>query len=206
MDKLLKAISVGDIRLACYYIGIEGVEGEQLVLPASPQTCHPLCVCERCLKNTPDEREVCIEENFEYVTLPLMINACNSEGVTALHAAAIYGRPELVPLLICAGASINIRTSKGATPLHFACQNKRISTASALLDVPFCDVNVQDSRGNMPIHYACLSGSAPLVQLLLKHKPNLNLRNIEGRTPLEEAEDKMALRMVQLLRGKLLSN
>ncbi|KAF4532405.1 hypothetical protein B566_EDAN003857 [Ephemera danica] len=206
MGKLLKAIAVGDIRLACYYIGIEGSEILAPAMPRPKQTCHPLCMCEECL-HQPEDRD----SNFEYLALPndepLMANSCNAEGITALHAAAMYGRPDLVPLLICAGASINVRTtSRAATPLHLACQNKRTTTVSALLDVPGCDINAQDSRSNTPIHYACLSGSAPLVQLLLNFAPNLNLRNIEGRTPLEEAEEKMALRMVQLLRGNLLMN
>lgn len=163
-------------------------------------------MCESCLKNNtlPNPSETPpISTDDE----PLIPNACNAEGTTALHSAAMYGRSELVPLLICAGAKINIRsTGRGATPLHLACQNKRTTTASALLDVPDCDVNAQDSRGNTPLHYACVSGSAPLVQLLLKYSPNLQLRNVEGKTPLNEAEDRMALRMVQLLRGQLLSN
>jgi ankyrin repeat protein len=161
-------------------------------------------MCASCIKN--NTQQIAVETPpTPSDDEPLMPNACNPEGTTALHAAAMYGRSELVPLLICAGSKLNIRTTgRGATPLHLACQNKRTSTVSALLDVPGCDINAQDSMGNTPLHYACLSGSAPLVQLLLKFSPNLQLRNVQGKTPLVEAEDRMALRMVQLLRGQLL--
>lgn len=204
MEKLLKAISVSDVRLACYYLGIEGSVAPYT--SANQPPCHPLCSCAKCKfrERTQSMSEWELVEHRDVSEELLDANVCNSEGVTPLHAAASSGCAELIPLLICAGASINIRTlGKGSTPLHLACHGKKIAAVSALLDVPLCDVNVQDSRGNTPLHYAAMLGCAPITEMILTRMPNLLFRNSEGKTALEEAEEKMALRVVQLLKGEL---
>ncbi|CAB3368426.1 Hypothetical predicted protein [Cloeon dipterum] len=206
-EKLLRAISVGDVRLACYYLGIEGSINHTSAMFHVP--CHPLCSCEKCQAR---ERSQSLSEwelvdHHDVGEDMLDPNVCNSEGITPLHAAASAGCADLIPLLICSGASVNIRTlGRGSTPLHLACQAKKVTAMSALLDAPSCDVNAQDSRGNTPLHYAAIQGSAPMTELLLSRMPNLQTKNGEGKTPLEEAEEIMALRVVQLLKGELFTN
>ena len=48
------------------------------------------------------------------------VNAANSGDYTALHLAAIYGRKDLVEMLLAAGADPNLRTKEGKTPLDYA--------------------------------------------------------------------------------------
>lgn len=49
------------------------------------------------------------------------LDACNPEGMTALHAAVITGRGTLAGALLDAGASPNYSDSLGCLPLHYAC-------------------------------------------------------------------------------------
>ena len=49
------------------------------------------------------------------------LDACNPEGMTALHAAVIAGRGVLAEALLDAGASPNVADSLGCLPLHYAC-------------------------------------------------------------------------------------
>ncbi len=49
------------------------------------------------------------------------LDACNPEGMTALHAAVIAGRGTLAAALLDAGASPNVSDSLGCLPLHYAC-------------------------------------------------------------------------------------
>lgn len=49
------------------------------------------------------------------------LDACDPEGVTALHAAVITDRLELAAELLDSGASPNVLDSQGCLPLHYAC-------------------------------------------------------------------------------------
>lgn len=49
------------------------------------------------------------------------LDACNAEGMTALHAAVIVGRADLAGALLDAGASPNVSDAQGCLPLHYAC-------------------------------------------------------------------------------------
>lgn len=49
------------------------------------------------------------------------LDACNPEGMTALHCAVIVDRPDLAGVLLDAGASPNVSDSLGCLPLHYAC-------------------------------------------------------------------------------------
>lgn len=49
------------------------------------------------------------------------LDACNLDGITALHAAVIADRADLAGALLDSGASPNVSDSLGCLPLHYAC-------------------------------------------------------------------------------------
>lgn len=90
IDRLFAAVAEGDIRLASYYLGLEGPCSKTYVSEQDePKFCHPLCNCEKC---------VSIEElSYEKETKPpIAINAVNSSGETALHIASAVGCTEII--------------------------------------------------------------------------------------------------------------
>uniref|UniRef100_A0A1B6CTE2 VPS9 domain-containing protein n=1 Tax=Clastoptera arizonana TaxID=38151 RepID=A0A1B6CTE2_9HEMI len=183
IDRLLIAISHGDIHLSCFYLGIKSSS-------LSKHNCHPLCEC----NEKKDKDEFGDSINLD----ALNVNVCNSDGFTPLHMAALHGRVEITEILLKNGASINIQTRKGLTPLHLACQNLHKKMVKILLEKS-CDLDIQDCNGNTALHYACQSKSIRLVELLLKYNPKRNLRNSEGRTALDETEENMCLTIARLL-------
>lgn len=183
VEKVLRCIIHGDIRLACFYLGLE--EHSSLT-----KKCHPLCDCK--LKNSPNDLgEVKSSDN-------LHVNICNVDGLTPLHVAVIHGRIELVKLLLGSGAIPNVQSRKNITPLHLACLHQRIEIVCLLLEAQ-CDINCQDAVGNTPLHYACQANNARLVKTLMDHSPKMSIRNNKGKTALEEAEEEMSITVIRLL-------
>lgn len=179
-DKLLAAINEGDVRLACYYLGLEGPHskpGDDL-----PGLCHPLCLCEKCAP-TDDT----FDEYSRVVALGL--NISNARGETALHAASANGLVDLVEILLDAGANINAWTNnEHRTPLHVACLNSTIKVIKLLLNCRTSNVNVKDYLGDTPLHLAARNGDFKIVELLLRHGADVNTRNLQGATALDEVQ------------------
>ncbi|KAG8235982.1 hypothetical protein J437_LFUL015136 [Ladona fulva] len=222
VEKLLRAVVHGDVRLACYYLGLdghyanaatreksaEGVAGGAVRWPR--RLCHPLCTCDSCrglMEGTSSGDEL----NADLKSSHLDLDVCDADGITALHAAAAHGRIEMVKVLAEAGASLDLRTrSRASTPLHLACRRGRIGVARVLLDAG-ADVCATDAAGDTPLHHCCRlagdggnMGAAAMAELLLQYNPRLDIHNAEGKTPLDVAEEKLSLRLVKLLRGKLI--
>ncbi|KAJ8897283.1 hypothetical protein PR048_002629 [Dryococelus australis] len=178
VEKILKAIAYGDMRLACFYLGVEGQgEGTGSTMKGRA-ACHPLCRCEACSADVDREQD----DGSQVVD----VNVCNPEGLTPLHVAAIHGRTDMARLLLERGARPDVVTrARKASPLHLACQNQQLRTARLLLQAG-CNVNLADARGNTALHYCC---DTRLVRLLLTFHPHLNATNADGKTPLQQAEE-----------------
>jgi hypothetical protein len=112
----------------------------------------------------------------------------DSHGRTLLHLACQHHRhsPEILHCLLdrCPPAVLGLRTSVGATPLHYAC----------LWDVPIeiirRMIRIYPEAGQAPLQIACRSifPSLELIQLLDSECPIACLLNIsDGRTPYHEA-------------------
>jgi ankyrin repeat protein len=204
VERLLRTIACGDTRLACFYLGLDGPVSTSSSCKVHPplnikSLCHPLCTCEKCKPDDSDIFQDGLKQNKDI----LNINVCNSDGFTPLHIASMHGHVDMMRLLLDAGAGINVVTrTKGMTPLHLACQNQWIQAAKLLLESGDCNPDIQDSGGNTALHCATSTGNSKLVEMILKHSPVQDIRNSSGKTPLEEAEEKMLLAVVRLLRDE----
>ncbi|KAH6699728.1 ankyrin repeat-containing domain protein [Leptodontidium sp. MPI-SDFR-AT-0119] len=77
------------------------------------------------------------------------------------------------------GASINTRDNVNNSPLHAAIIRGNIGMAKALLKYG-ADVDAIGYNGKSPLHLSVVSKT--MVQLLLKHQPNLSLQDDEGNS------------------------
>ena len=96
-------------------------------------------------------------------------------GVPPLHWAAMWGHTEVVEVLIASGAYVD-RTDNG---------------------------------GNIALHYAALGAGFPktkrgdqkgVAELLIANGANVNVRRIDGKTPLDRANDSGGAELADLLR------
>jgi len=80
---------------------------------------------------------------------------------------------------LSSGASVNIRDNLTNSPLHAAISNGNIGMAKALLKYG-ADVDATGFKGKTPLHLSIVFKN--LVQLLLKHQPNMSLQDDEGNS------------------------
>ena len=69
-----------------------------------------------------------LEKVLEYLNGNTDINACNGNGLNALHLAAKEGHVSVVTELLSRGARIDAATKKGNTALHIASLAGQVAT------------------------------------------------------------------------------
>lgn len=105
-------------------------------------------------------------------------------GATALHIAAAFGRCDVLTYLTehHFGSNIDVGTAAGETPLLCAVYGLHVEAAANLLSRG-ADVNKAASSNRIaPLHLAADSGSAEMVQLLLKYRCNVSAVDDFGMT------------------------
>src|ERR1700679_751752 len=102
---------------------------------------------------------------------------------TRLPEAAQNGNQAEVQALLKAHVSVDSAEGDGSTALHWAAYQNNLALAEELLDA-HANVNaVTRIEALTPLYMACESGSAPMVELLLKHGANVNQADGLGTTP-----------------------
>jgi uncharacterized protein len=84
-------------------------------------------------------------------------------GLSALHYAAMAGRPEAVAALLAAGADINVRDRDGKTPLVWAVSQGKADTVRLLLDKG-ADLRPKDDQGKTALDWA--AGKQAIQEML----------------------------------------
>lgn len=106
---------------------------------------------------------------------------------TRLHGPVENGDTDRVREILEKGVlEIDGRDNCGMTPLHRACEGRKVEIVELLLGAG-ADVN-GDNTGNdtTPLHHACRGRRVDVVEVLLKAGANVNARDVLGKTPLDE--------------------
>ena len=100
-----------------------------------------------------------------------MLVKLNVSQTCAFLGAADSGDPEQMQLLLDYGASPDVRSDHGDTPLHLAAFRGRLGAVRFLVLEANADVNAQDCEGTTPLHMASwgFDPSPEVVQFLLEH-------------------------------------
>lgn len=189
VNTLLAAVIENDVRLACYYLGLE-VPASKSPLTRTSDLCHPLCNCDKCNVSPNCDNSASDEDlsDSHEKNPSLGLNICNEKKETPLHVACDHGHAELVEILLDAGASIHLKTIDGRTPLHLACLRGYPDIVKLLLNCGNCDINAVDLLGDTSLHLVTRNANVRIVQLLMRYGARTNIRNFRGITPLEEIE------------------
>jgi ankyrin repeat protein len=156
---------------------------------------------------------------------PELLHAVKDNGESPLLAALYHGKQTVVQQLLAYGAAISLHEAcalgdvdtvkylvleesapiseysfDGWTPLHLASFFGGYEAALFLIEQG-ADVNAISSNNlkNRPIHAATAGRKFPLVELLLMHQADPNLKQDGGWTPLIQAVHNFDKDMVKLL-------
>ena len=126
------------------------------------------------------------------------INVKDSEGNTPLHFSVDRERREKLPdsvyngiidLLLDNGADVGSENMIGATPLHLATMQGADSSVVEKLIAKGADINAKTFVATYtPLHGAASEGRTDLVEVLLKHGANPDLKDGQNLTPPEIAK------------------
>ncbi|XP_035313652.1 B-cell lymphoma 3 protein isoform X1 [Cricetulus griseus] len=155
---------------------------------------------------------IAVVQNNKAVALRLVIlfqqggrelDVHNNLRQTPLHLAVITALPDMVRLLVTAGASPMALDRHGQTAAHLACEHRSPSCLQALLDSAApgsVDLEARNYEGLTALHVAVNTGCQEAVLLLLERGADIDAVDIKsGRSPLIHAVENNSLSMVQLL-------
>ncbi|XP_062865779.1 caskin-1 [Trichomycterus rosablanca] len=126
------------------------------------------------------------------------VNFQDTDGLSALHHAALNGNVELIALLLEAQAIVDIKDQKGMRPLHYAAWQGKCEPLKMLLKAG-SSVNSQSDEGQIPLHLSSQHGHYDGSEMLLQHQSNPCIRDHAGKTPLDLACEFGRVLVVQLL-------
>ena len=131
------------------------------------------------------------------------VSTAQSDGMTALHWAALNGDLETMDVLLLAGATREALTRVGAyTPLHLASQRGHGAAVARLLAAG-AKAGPVTSTGVQPLHLAAESGDVEAVKALLDSGAEINVVDTtHGRTPLVFAVSKDRREVLELLAAR----
>lgn len=140
------------------------------------------------------------------------VNLTDDLGESPIHLAARKGYVNIMRLLIQAGANLDARDAENETPLDYAIHNKQKEIVIYLIrnkakfsqglgemvmvgggeGVQYAldqGVNLYqtDAQGKTPLHKAAQQGDVEVAKLLLQVGANINARDINNATPLDDA-------------------
>lgn len=122
------------------------------------------------------------------VDLGANINAAYDDGSTVLHLSASNSNLSCVSYFVDHGANINAKNSAGLTPSHYAAINGSSICLSYLI-AHGADVNIMGGDCNRSVlHLAVHHAWMNCVQLLIEHGADIDLKDIEGQTVLDMAQ------------------
>ncbi|CAL1533328.1 unnamed protein product [Lymnaea stagnalis] len=129
----------------------------------------------------------------------------DEQGLSLIHHAAIFNRPQIITLLLLLSTDVNVRRnnimSTGPTALHMAARCGSLDAASCLI-ANHASLLAIDQDGWAPIHYAAFFDHQIIVKLMLRKSSELlelTTKNELSSTPLLLAASSGALTSVKVI-------
>ena len=132
-----------------------------------------------------------------------LVTAVSSDGWTALHLAAFFGKPEAARLLLNKGAQVTARSTNPMMnlALHAAAAGKHTEVVKLLLEFG-TPANAQQHGGWTALHAAAQHGDVDMAKVLIENGADVSARADNQQRPLDLAVLKAHQPMVDFLEAK----
>ena len=139
---------------------------------------------------------------------PSRLTTQDSSGLSLIHHAAMFNRPQIITMLVVMGFDVNVRrynniSSQGVSPLHLAARCGALDSLVCLVTYK-ADVMMFDSQGWVSVHYAAFFNHIDCLLHLIHHESKLlELKSTDEleSTPILLAASSGALDAVKCLIG-----
>lgn len=119
-----------------------------------------------------------------------LLEAQDDLGMTPVHLAAQYGRADVLVYFLSTGINQNMLDGNGKSPLYWALKNKQDRAAEVLIASKRFNINYQSPWGMAALHEGARGGHLDVVQALVEKGANLNIKDVDERTPLYWASER----------------
>jgi uncharacterized protein len=116
------------------------------------------------------------------------VSAFSTDGFTALHFAAFFGKAEAAKMLLENGAGVEVYTRNpfANQPLHAAAAGRHLEVSRVLI-AGGADVNATQHGGFTPLHEAAQHGDVEMTELFLSAGADRAAKTDAGETPADLA-------------------
>lgn len=121
---------------------------------------------------------------------PALIDEMHPIGGTPVHAAARFGRPEMVMALVGSDFNRPAADPPGLTALRLAAQHPDVAAAEEMVDIMVgnaADPRAPQGDGVTPLHVAAAAGGLDMIRVLILDGADPAAKDPEGRTALDLA-------------------
>ncbi|OBT62485.1 hypothetical protein VE03_08003 [Pseudogymnoascus sp. 23342-1-I1] len=119
------------------------------------------------------------------------VNLPNNRGETPLHEAIRRGRLDMAEFLLGHGALVNMRDGLGRNSLHCVAGQLGKRTSEQFFELLLehgALINAQDNDEVTPLHIALRLGGLNVVKLFIKHRPDIDIKDLRGRSVCDYAK------------------
>ncbi|KAL6720355.1 hypothetical protein ACLMJK_002276 [Lecanora helva] len=128
-----------------------------------------------------------------------LLETSDAEGSKPMHVAVVVEQPDILKILLAAGAVIESKNNWSQTPLHQAIISYQCNAFDVLLQNG-ASVNAGDARSMSPLHWAAKTGRVDMIQALMTKGANRVEYDSNGLLPLHQAAWVGKIACIQALR------